>query len=213
MSALVWWQDIANSDVYKNNTQIRNRLLQAAILITDQNKVIPLGDVKTYVNPQSSSIPTDMPLPPDTIPFSVTKQLKMSTITQVFGWVELTVPLYVAYLTRPPMTGVNGADPDTDMCVSPIFSERVLTMLGRAWQNMNSQKQAEVVTLLKEVACIPTRAGFKKPREAYFHANLLFDDLPTLAFPKTLNIRGGLEMMLLAIGVRKTVDLQLIFSR
>ncbi|KLT40935.1 hypothetical protein CC85DRAFT_286971 [Cutaneotrichosporon oleaginosum] len=213
MAALNWWQSIANTDVYKNNAQIRNRLLQAAILITDQNKVVPLGDIKTYVNPQSSSIPTDMPLPPDTIPFSVTKQLKMSTITQVFGWVELTVPAYIGFLTRPPMTGINGANPDTDVCVSPVFSERVLTMLGRAWQNMNAQRQAEVAALLKEVACIPTRTGFKKPRESYFHANLLFDDLPTLAFPKTTSIRGGLEMMLLAIGVRKTVDLQLIFSR
>ncbi|BEI92591.1 uncharacterized protein CcaverHIS019_0502190 [Cutaneotrichosporon cavernicola] len=213
MAALNWWQDIANTEVYKSNVNIRNRLLQAAILTTDQNKVISLGDVKTYVNPQSSSIPTDMPLPPDTIPFSVTKHLKMSTITQAFGWAELTVPLYVAYLTRPPLTGVKGTDPDTDMCVSPMFSERVLTMLGRAWQNMSAQRQAEVAALLKEVSCIPTRAGFKKPRESYFHANLLFDDLPTLAFPKTTNVRGGLEMMLLAIGVRKTVDLQLIFSR
>ncbi|BEI84758.1 hypothetical protein CcaverHIS002_0501590 [Cutaneotrichosporon cavernicola] len=125
-----------------------------------------------------------MPLPPDTIPFSVTKHLKMSTITQAFGWAELTVPLYVAYLTRPPLTGVKGTDPDTDMCVSPMFSERVLTMLGRAWQNMSAQRQAEVAALLKEVSCIPTRAGFKKPRESYFHANLLFDDLPHTGVPK-----------------------------
>lgn len=211
MAALTWWQSIANADAY--NPQVRNRLLQAAILITDQNKVIPLGGVKTYVNPQSSSIPTDMPLPPDTIPYSVTKQLKSGTMNQIFGWAELTVPGYISFLTHPPMTGAKGSDPDTDMCVSPVFAERVLTMLGRAWQNMNAQRQAEVVQLLKDVACIPTRAGFKKPNESYFQVNLLFDDLPTVAFPKTSNIRGGLETMLLAIGVRKTVDLQLIFSR
>lgn len=211
MAALTWWQSIATADAY--NAQVRSRLLQAAILITDQNKVVPLGGVKTYVNPQSSSIPTDMPLPPDTIPYSVTKQLKAGSMNAIFGWTELTVPGYISFLTRLPMTGAKGTDPDTDMCVSPMFAERVLTMLGRAWANMNAQRQAEVVKLLKEVACVPTKAGFKKPNEAYFQANLLFDDLPTLAFPKTTNIRGGLETMLLAIGVRKTVDLQLIFSR
>jgi hypothetical protein len=59
----------------------------------------------------------------------------------------------------------------------------------------------------------PTKAGFKKPGEAYFEKNLLFDDLPTIALPNTKQIKGGMEKMLLAIGVRRTVDLQLVFSR
>jgi hypothetical protein len=41
----------------------------------------------------------------------------------------------------------------------------------------------------------------------------LFDDLPTLALPKNTAIKGGMEKMLLAIGVRKTVNLALVFSR
>lgn len=79
--------------------------------------------------------------------------------------------------------------------------------------NMSANHQTAIALELKDVACIPTKAGFKKPGESYFEKNLLFDDLPTLALPKTTTIKGGLEKMLLAIGVRKTVDLQLVFTR
>jgi hypothetical protein len=86
-------------------------------------------------------------------------------------------------------------------------------MLGRAWQSISANQQTAIALELKDVACIPTKAGFKKPGESYFEKNLLFDDLPTIALPKTTAIKGGMEKMLLAIGVRKTVDLQLVFSR
>jgi hypothetical protein len=99
------------------------------------------------------------------------------------------------------------------MCANPVFAERVLGVLGRAWQSISGTQQTAVAQTLHNVKCIPTKAGFKVPREAYFEKNLLFDDLPTLALPKTPVIKGGLEKMLLGIGVRRTVDLQLVFSR
>lgn len=210
LACLKWWQEIGAVDGY--STQVRSRLLQAAIVITDSSKIIPLASVKTYINPNTSMIPPDMPLPPDTIPLSVTKNLKLSTINQIFGWSELSLPHYIDFLIQPPMTGTPGSDPTTDICVSADFAEKVMGLLGRAWQGMGAQKQQAVARLLKDVACIPTKAGFKKPAEAYFEKNLLFDDLPTVAFRKTV-IKGGLENMLLAIGVRRTVDLQLVFSR
>ncbi|TXT08933.1 hypothetical protein VHUM_02407 [Vanrija humicola] len=208
---LAWWQSIATVDGY--TPQVRDRLLDAAVVITDDSKVVPLGVIRSYVNPQSSSIPTDMPLPPDTLPYSVTKGLKGAQIQAIFGWSELSLAHYVTYLANPPMSGSNGADPATDIRLSPAFSERVLTMLGRGWQSVSANQHTAITEALKEVPCIPTRAGFKKPREAYFENNLLFDDLPVIAFPKTTAIKGGLEKMLLAIGVRRTVDLQLVFSR
>lgn len=212
VSCLRWWQQIAATDGYQIDA--RNHLLDAAVLITDSSKVVPLSAVKTYINPQASSIPTDMPLPSDTLPYSVTKELKGQHITRIFGWQELSLAHYVHYLVNPPMSGGrSGADPETDVRVSASFAERVLTMLGRAWQSISATQHQAIIAELKTVPMIPTKTGFKVPGEAYFEKNLLFDDLPTIALPKSPAIRGGLEKMLLAIGVRRTVDLQLVFTR
>jgi len=48
----------------------------------------------------------------------------------------------------------------------------------------------------------------KKPGEAFFASVKLFDDLPTVT-----SCPGVKEKFLAAIGVRKTVDLETIFSR
>jgi hypothetical protein len=211
MSCLAWWKAIAAVDGY--TPAVRNRLLDATVFVTDSSKIVPLNVIKTFVNPQSSSIPPDMPLPPDTVPYSITKDFRAPELSTIFGWHELTLAHYVDFLVQPPMSGAAGANPETDMCANPVFAERVLGVLGRAWQSISGTQQTAVAQTLHNVKCIPTKAGFKVPREAYFEKNLLFDDLPTLALPKTPVIKGGLEKMLLGIGVRRTVDLQLVFSR
>ncbi|KAL7421639.1 hypothetical protein Q5752_003408 [Cryptotrichosporon argae] len=209
-ACLQWWQSMGTVEGY--GYQIREKMKDAAVLVTDDNKVVPLSVIQTYIKPQSSSIPTDSPLPPHALPYALTKDLKGATIYPVFGWTELTLVQYVSFLISPPMSGPDAA-PDTDIRASPAFAEKVLQTLGRAWQSVSANQQSAIALELKDIACIPTKAGFKKPGEAYFEKNMLFDDLPTIALPKTTAIRGGLEKMLLAIGVRRTVDLQLVFSR
>jgi len=208
---LQWWQSVASVDGY--TTAIRARLIDAAILLQDNGKVVPLAMIETFVKPQSSSIPTDMPLPTHTLPYSVTKDLKGNNIFSIFGWTELSVLQYITFLVNPPMSKHDGANPATDIRTSPAFAEKVLALLGRAWLSITANQQTAIALELKDVACIPTKAGFKRPGESYFEKNLLFDDLPTIALPKTTVIKGGMEKMLLGIGVRKTVDLQLVFSR
>jgi hypothetical protein len=215
IECLQWWQSVASVDGY--TAAVRARLIDAAILLHDDGKVVPkvvpLSTIQTIVKPQSSSIPTDMPLPAHTLPYSVTKELRGNSIWTIFGWTELTVSQYIEFLTHPPMSGTPGTNPETDIRISELFAEKVLAMLGRAWQSIAANQQSAVVAELKDVECIPTRAGHKKPGEAYFEKNLLFDDLPTISLPRTPSIKGGLEKMLLALGVRKTVNLQLVFSR
>jgi len=210
IECLKWWQAMGASE--SHGPAIRTQLLNAAILINDSGKVVPLSVIRTYVKPQSSSIPTDMPLPLHTLPYAVTRDLKGATITSNFGWTELTIQQYIDFLINPPMS-TGDADPDTDLTVSPVFAEKVLGMLGRAWQSISSTQQVAIAASLHGVPCIPTKAGMKVPGEAYFDKNLLFDDLPTLALPKNSAIKGGLEKMLLFIGVRKTVNLQLVFTK
>ena len=208
---LLWWQRVAASDQY--SPQIRARMLDAAVLVRENGQVVPLSLIQTIVKPQSTSIPTDMPLPPHTLPYSITKNLRGPSIYPIFGWTELTIVQYINFLINPPMSNAENASPETDVRVSPEFSERVLAMLGRAWLSIGANQQTAIALELKEVALVPTKEGFKKPGETYFETNLLFDDLPTIALPKNTAIKGGMEKMLLGIGVRKTVNLQLVFSR
>ena len=213
VECLRFWENAASMNGY--TPQIRARLLDAAVLIQDNGKIVPLGVIETFVKPQSSSIPTDMPLPQHTLPYSITKDLRGNSIYNVFGWTELSILQYIQFLISPQMSsiGQSNVDPETDIRSSPAFAERVLAMLGRAWQSISANQQSAIALELKNVPCIPTKAGFKVPEEAYFEKNLLFDDLPTIALPKNTAIKGGMEKMLLAIGVRRTVNLQLVFSR
>ncbi|KAK8864438.1 hypothetical protein IAR55_001687 [Kwoniella newhampshirensis] len=211
IDCLLWWQNLASMDGF--NVGLRARLLDAAILVLENSKVIPMSMVQTFVKPQNPIMSPDMPLPPHTLPYTITKDLRANSIYTIFGWTELSVLQYITFLVNPPVSNTPQADPETDIRVSPDFAERVLGMLGRAWQNLAANQQTAIALELKDVPCIPTKAGFKRPGEAYFEKNLLFDDLPTISLPKNTAIKGGMEKMLLGIGVRKTVDLQLVFSR
>nr|XP_031863300.1 uncharacterized protein CI109_001175 [Kwoniella shandongensis]KAA5530372.1 hypothetical protein CI109_001175 [Kwoniella shandongensis] len=211
IDCLLWWQGLASMDGF--NVGLRARLLDAAILIQENGKVIPMSMVQTFVKPHNPIMSPDMPLPPHTLPYTITKDLRANSIYTIFGWTELSVLQYITFLVNAPLSNTTQADPETDIRVSPDFAERVLGMLGRAWQNLAANQQTAIALELRDVACIPTKAGFKKPGEAYFEKTLLFDDLPTISLPKNTSIKGGMEKMLLGIGVRKTVDLQLVFSR
>lgn len=103
---------------------------------------------------------------------------------------ELTVFHWVQFIskTRP------------ELETSKEFSERILGIVSRQYQNNSAKIQQEIVTLLIDKKCIPTIAGMSFPKEAYFPSVNLFDDLPILNFsqPKSIN-----EAFLTALGVRK----------
>ena len=73
--------------------------------------------------------------------------------------------------------------------------------------------QALITGLMKEKACIPTRSGMQQPDKAYFPNATFFPDLPVVTLPKGSQVKGNLEKVLEALGVRKHVDLQIIFDR
>jgi hypothetical protein len=60
---------------------------------------------------------------------------------------------------------------------------------------------------------VPTSGGLKIPEESYFVKADLFHDLPVVTLPSGTPIRPALERMLQALGVRKHVDLQVVFNR
>lgn len=214
VDCLKWWLSLSGLKEYSST--LRGKLIDAAIFtmkVDDVETVVPLSLIRTFINPRTSAIPTDVPLPTHTLPYVISKQLAVDKLYPVFGWSELSLPDFVSFLCSPPMSGCDGAKSETDLSVSPVFAERVFSILSRAWPQASSQMTAEICNILKGVSCVPTRTGMKKPAEAYFDSVKLFPDLAIIALPRATPIRGPLEKVFLALGVRRTVDLQLVFSR
>ncbi|KAF7726033.1 hypothetical protein EC973_009098 [Apophysomyces ossiformis] len=180
------------------NGDMKAQFLDAAILDCGDNKLIPLSQAKWWINPKI--IPLDVSVPPSTLPFAVTKSILSSDLRELFGdLAELSILEWSRYIKD-----------DKDLEVSPTFAERVFTIVSRSYSHCSSATQADICALFKSKRCMPTKHGMERPSEAYFTTVNLFDDLPIIQFQ---NGRLISEQFLMGLGVRKHVDLQLVFDR
>jgi hypothetical protein len=183
---------------------IRSMLDVAVATVGDddgQGDIITLGSIKNYLSVQK--IPPEVPIPPTTIPFQFTRSSSSNEL-QALGWEPLEIVPWLRFLVE-----TDSSRPKTENLTSHVpFSAQVLLILSKAWEGLSQSSKGTVVSLLQNITVIPTRAGMKKPREAFFASVKLFDDLPTV-----VSCPGVKEKFLAAIGVRKTVDLETIFSR
>ncbi|KZW00398.1 hypothetical protein EXIGLDRAFT_639482 [Exidia glandulosa HHB12029] len=209
------WRTRLNTDVVRgHDMQLRREFLDACIFIPaeDPNKLIALSNIKTFISVQHANrILVDGPLPPHTLPFSVSRQVLTERLPDILGWSELSVVEWLEHLVRP----VNGPplSAEFDITCNPMWAERVLTCLARALPSMSKTDQNQVAEKLHSVKCIPTKTGMMEPEKSYFASVNMFEDLAVVAFPKTPTVRGNLEKLLLLLGVRRHVDLQLVFTR
>ncbi|KAM7208769.1 heat shock cognate 90 kDa protein [Naviculisporaceae sp. PSN 640] len=183
----------------------RRRLLDAAIAtISDGDEsggsIVALASIKNY---QSNKIPVGLPIPPTTISITLVGNIS-EVMLRSLGWEPLSIATWMKFVID---TG-SSRSADQDMTRSPDFSGRVLSVASKNWDSLSETSKASIVTALQDVAAIPTKMGMRKPGEAFFPSVKLFDDLPTL--------KSGLflkDPFLAALGVRKTVDLDTIFTR
>ncbi|KAG9078227.1 hypothetical protein FS749_009799, partial [Ceratobasidium sp. UAMH 11750] len=218
VSLLKWRVGLDAELTRAHGRELRQAFLGAAVFCIkaegadskpSQDKVVPLAAIRTYVNPKNTVIPLDSPLPNHTLPFSVSKQLGNADLKGLFGWTELSVFEWIEYLVDPTTRKETGVD----ITLDAVFAERVLGVLARAWPSMGPPQQKAICAKLSDVPCIPTRAGLKLPSEAYFANMHVFPDLPIIVMPKGTSIKGAMEKVLVALGVRRHVDLQIVFSR
>ncbi|EJD01998.1 uncharacterized protein FOMMEDRAFT_109078 [Fomitiporia mediterranea MF3/22] len=206
----------AGESVHPNLPQVRQQLIEAALLSigtgTAKERIVPLEQIRSFVNLRSmgSVLPLDGPIPEHTIPIEVSKNFQVSDLISTFGWQELTIVDWTRFVVSP---AASAGGPEHDITISAIWAERVLNTLARAWPSMSKSHQAEIVNLLKDKTCIPTRSGLKQPGEAYFPNAHVFPDLPVVTMPKGSQVKGNLEKVLEALGVRKHVELQVVFDR
>ena len=213
-ACLQWW--ISTSQQNPTGVDdIRRELLKAAVLTVGSSndgdeRIIPLDGIQTFLNPRNVVVPTDGPLPSHLLPMGVSRKFDPTQLQKSLQWRELTVLEWVQHIVDP---AVYTQKSEFNIVESPVWADRVLQVVGRCWSTLSKVNQTTVIGLFDKLACIPTSAGMKTPGEAYFSNADIFHDLPVVNLPSGVQIRGNLEKVLADFGVRKHVDLQIIFNR
>ncbi|KAJ4326628.1 hypothetical protein N0V84_002962 [Fusarium piperis] len=183
----------------------RDALLEVAVgTMSDdgeQGEIIALGSIKNHLI--ANRIPTSLPIPPTTIPHALTANSSSSEL-QALGWEPLEILPWLRFLLE---TGAARSE-DESLTKSPKFAVQVLTVLAKNFENSTATARTTIVSLLQVNTVVPTKQGMKKPTESFFPSVKLFDDLPIIQGCEKVK-----EKFLVVIGVRKTVDLETIFTR
>ncbi|KAG9042649.1 hypothetical protein FS837_010600 [Tulasnella sp. UAMH 9824] len=195
---------------------VRKRFLQAAVLSRAGHKedggmgerIIPLASIKTIISTLNSITP-NFPTPSHTLPFSLSKRFPPDSLRRLFNWSDLTVVEWLEYILSPS----NGLPNESNITTSAEFAEKVLNVTAKTWGSLSKQQMHKITEILQNKMVIPTNSGMKLPRESYFPNTYDFPDLPIIEMPKGTHIKGELEKLLMALGVRKHADLQIVFTR
>lgn len=169
-----------------------------------QGKLIVLAEIKNFINP--SRIPGNMPVPPNTMPFKFTQKFDRTDL-EALGWEDLTIVPWLRWLVEN-AGGRGNLSIDQDLITSPDFARQVLPVLSKQWEGLSQSSKSTVVEILSTRTVIPTKVGMRKPSESYFSTVKIFDDLPVVT-----GLNSVKDKFLVALGVRKTIELGLIFDR
>lgn len=167
-------------------------------------RLIVFGDINAFLNPQK--IPVTLPLSPNVMPFRYTKTLGKQEV-EALGWVELQIVPWLRWLVSN-AGNRNALSVEQDLTRTSSFAAQVLPVLSKQWDALSPSAKQAVIDLLQPNTVIPTKLGMKRPGETYFSSVRLFDDLPVVH-----GLNSAKEKFLAALGVRKTVELGVIFDR
>lgn len=176
--------------------------LNEEFISTSGSPVIQLGQINSFVN--SAKIPVDLPTPPQTIPFRLTKGLSPSQL-QSIGWDELQIVPWTRWIIE---SDGSGFGPGNSFTQTPAVASQVLPVISKGWDGLSQSSKQTMQELLIPRTVIPTKLGMRRPPQAYFGSVKLFDDLPTIT-----GLQGVKEKFLASLGVRKTVELNVVFER
>ncbi|KAM5480898.1 hypothetical protein MaudMau93_007335 [Microsporum audouinii] len=166
--------------------------------------LLVLRDISCFTN--LIRIPPEMPLPSFVLPQKYSKTLSPNGLTSI-GWQELQVDTWVQWLVHN-SSNRNILSVEQDITRSQNFSTRVLPVISKQWDTLSPSSKTGIIDSLRQHTIVPTKSGMRKPQEAYFPSVRIFDDLPIVT-----GLNGVKEKFLVALGVRKTVDISIIFER
>ncbi|RIA91695.1 hypothetical protein C1645_692396 [Glomus cerebriforme] len=189
---LKWWISYRSKGNNVNQMEF-SQFMQLACI---GNKSRTLSTIRYFLNP--SVIPPDVDIPVEVLPYTISKPLKNQDLEKWFKWSELSLVNWAKFIVEKP-----------DLEVSPPFAEKVHNILARSLNNISQTDKEIIRRLFVQKKCVPTKFGMKIPDEAYFQNVNLFPDLPTIEFQKPQSVQNIMQLL----GVRKVVELQLIFDR
>jgi hypothetical protein len=219
IACLTWWIGLHKQGGTPDILRIRTELLNAAVLVTggpgnSNAGILPLNTVQTLLNMRNmgSFVPVDdnAPLPKHLLPLSVSKHFDPAALLSSFPWRELSIVDWLRFVLD---ADVTRTDLQHDISNSAPWAERVFTVLARAWPSLSKVAQNDICMLLKDKICIPTNSGLKLPDASYFPNVNVFKDLPIVTLPSGTAVKGHMEKVFIAVGVRKHVELQIVFDR
>ncbi|KAJ9654801.1 hypothetical protein H2198_006240 [Neophaeococcomyces mojaviensis] len=167
-------------------------------------RLIMTGGIEYFHNP--SRIPQNMPLPETVMPLKYTSSFSKSELESL-GWEEFHIVPWMRWLIAESKNR-SALREDQDLTSSPAFSSQIFPLLSKQWDSMSQSTKQTLVELLSSHTVVPTKLGMKKPGDAYFPGVKLFDDLPTI-----VGFNNVKDKVLTAFGVRKTVELGVVFDR
>ena len=176
-------------------------LLHVTVANDDERGLIQLGSVQTYLN--SSRIPPHLPVPYTTLPFRYSQNLKKSDM-DALGWGDLQLVPWLRFLIEQEENLPNGHKLTTSLG----FARSVLPVVSKQWDGLSASSKTTIIDLLSSHPTIPTISGMRRPSEAYFASVKIFDDLPVV-----VPLNSVKDKVLATLGVRKTVELGVIFDR
>lgn len=171
---------------------------------TERGQILQLGEIEHFLNP--SRTPVDFPVPPSVMPFKFTRSMSKHELESI-GWEELQIVPWMRWLVA--QAGNRQILPEhQDVTRSSEFSAQLLAILSKHWDSLSQSSKSSLVDLLTKHTVVPTKFGMRKPGDSYFPNVKLFDDLATIKGLATVK-----DKFLIAIGVRKTVELGMVFER
>jgi hypothetical protein len=126
----------------------------------DSDEIVSLATVNKLLEiTDNSFIPSTSPLPPDTLPYTISKELPIKQLTDLFAWRPLTIVDWlinlISLLKKNTIT-------DGD------FARTVFTVVSSAWGTLGEEGTGEVAGMMKSLAWVPTQHGMKKPKDVCF---------------------------------------------
>ena len=175
------WRLSLDDSVVRQNAQSLNAdfLATATVFIpagaTKTERVISLGQIRTYYSP-SSGVIRDSPLPPHTLPIGLGEALPSPKLAAAFSWKPLSPSVWLEFLV---VSGVDSIADQFQISREASFAQRVLvTIAEEAWgPKMSSEERARAKLVLANVPCIPTNLGLRTPSASYFPNVSIFADL------------------------------------
>ncbi|KAK9486224.1 hypothetical protein V1527DRAFT_451376 [Lipomyces starkeyi] len=178
-------------------------MIAYALLADPKMGTVDMRSIYFYHN--STSIPATMPVPYTCLPYGVAKEIRNAEL-EMLGWKPLDIGTWLTFLNSN-----NFSLPlEQNLTIAPEFAREVLIAISKQWFSLINSAQTAIFDELRDITCVPTQKGMKKPAESYLRQVRLFPDLPVVDEKLLANAH---EDMLTYLGVRKTIELKYVMER